>query len=82
MLPKNTTDLQTLQNPVTTLQANLVVMQDKYEATQMLLDATTSSLNKYAATIGKLDLKFQKDEEEVMKCQLISDGVKEQVNKR
>ena len=80
-ITKNTTDLQSLQKSVTTLQADLASMQDKYEATQRLLDVMTTSLNKYAATIGKMDLKFRRDEEEVMKCQMIIDGVKGHGNK-
>ena len=79
---KNTTELNVLQTSVTSLQGDLAELQDKYEATQRLLDETTVSMDKYVATIEKLDLKFQRDEEEVMRCQLIIDGVKESGTKR
>ena len=54
----------------------------KYDTTQKLLDEATLNLNKYAATIRKLDGKYQRDEEDIMRCQLLIDGVKEQGSKR
>ena len=52
-------------------------MQNKYDATQKLLDEATANMETFAATITKLDTKFVKDEEELLRCQLIVDGVKE-----
>ena len=75
-------NLQLLQTSVKTLQDDITAIQNKYEATQKLLDETTLNLNKYAATIGKLDVKYQREEDEVMRCQLLIDGVKEQGTKR
>ena len=81
-ISKNTSDLVLLQTSVTTLQADLITMQDKYEAVQRLLDQTTTSINNYLTTIGKLDAKYLRDEDEQMRCQLIIDGVKEHGTKR
>ena len=78
----NTAEISTLQTTVKTLNDDIATIQAKYEATQKLLDETTSSLNKFAATIGKLVSKYQRDEEETMRCQLIIDGVREQGSKR
>ena len=57
-------------------------MQDKFDAAQKLLDDASTNLEKYAATISKLDGKYVKDEEEVLRCQLIIDGVREQGTRR
>ena len=70
----NTTEIQNLQASVTKLQTDL---QTKYDATQKLLDETSANLHTYAATITKLDTKYVKDEEELLRCQLIIDGVNE-----
>ena len=73
----NTTDIQTLQASVTKLQSDLLTIQSKYDATQKLLDETSSNLESYASTISKPDTKYVKDKKELLRCQLIIDGVKE-----
>ena len=78
----NTTSTQALQNSVTQLQNDLTTMKDRFDATQKLLDDANTNLEKYAATISKLDIKYVKDEEEMLRCQLIIDGVREQGTKR
>ena len=52
----NCTELQTVQTSVKTLQDDITTIQ----ATQKLLDETTLNLNKYDATIGKPDVKYQR----------------------
>ena len=78
----NTIDIQTLQASVTKLQSDFTTMQSKYDATQKLLDEASSNLKSYAATILKLDTKYIKDEEELLRCQIIIDGVKENQGNR
>ena len=78
----NTADINALQTTVKTLNDDIATKKAKYNATQKLLDETTENLTKFAATIGKLDSKYQREEEEMMRCQLIIDGVKEQGSKR
>ena len=78
----NTTDIQSLQASVKQLQTDLALMQSKYDTTQKLLDSASANINAFAATITKLDTKYVKDEEEVLRCQLIIDGVKEQGARR
>ena len=60
------------------MQTDLALMQSKYDTTQKLLDETNSNLETFAATISKLDTKYVKDGEELLGCQLIIDGVREQ----
>ena len=67
---------------MTKLQSDLVSMQTKYDATQKLLDETTTNLDTYASTITKLDTKYNRDEKELLRCQLIIDGVKENQGNR
>ena len=78
----NTTEINTLRTTVKTLSDDIATIQAKYDATQKLLDETTESITKFAATIGKLDSKYQREEDETMRCQLLIDGVKEQGTKR
>ena len=78
----NAADIQNLQASVTKLQINLTQMQNKYDATQKLLDEASANIETYAATITKLDTKFVRDEEEQLRCQLIIDRVKEQGARR
>ena len=42
------------------------------------MNKTTTILAEFAKTVNKLDLKYTRDEDENMKCQLIIDGAKEQ----
>ena len=56
-------------------------MQSKYD-TQKLLDETNSNLETFAATVSKLDTKYVKDGEELLRCQLIIDGVRKQGARR
>ena len=65
----NTAEITTLQATVKTLNDDITTIQAKYAATQKLLDETTANLNKCAATIDKLDSKYQRDEEDTMRCQ-------------
>ena len=81
-IASNTTEIKALQGTVKTLNDDIAPIQAKYNATQKLLDEITSNLNKFAATIGKLDSKYQTDEEETMRCQIVINGVKEQGSKR
>ena len=78
----NTTEIHNLQASVTKLQIDLAEMQTKYDATQKLLDETSANLDTFAATITKLDTKYVKDEDELLRCQLIIDGVKEKQGAR
>ena len=73
----NTTNITSLQASVTKLQGDLSLMQTKYDATQKLLDEASTNMENFAATITKLDTKFVRNEEELLRCQLIIDGVKE-----
>ena len=78
----NTNEINTLQATVKTLNEDVATIQAKYAATQKLLDETTANLHKCATTICKLDLKYQRDEEDMMRSQLLIDGVKEQGTKK
>ena len=78
----NATDIQNLQASVAKLQTDLTQMQSKYDATQKLLDETNANLETFAATISTLDIKYVNDEEELLRCQLIINGVKEQRARR
>ena len=78
----NTSEIKTLHDSVLKLQTDLTAMQTKFDTTQRLLDEANDNLTAYAATTNKLDAKYVKDEEEVLRCQLIIDGVKEQGNRR
>ena len=51
----NAADIQNLQASVTKLQIDLTQMQNKYDATQKLLDEASANIETYAATITKLD---------------------------
>ena len=74
----NTTEIQNLQASVTKLQTDLTQMQSIYDATQKVLDETTANCDSLDATISNLDTKYVKDEEELLRCQLIIDGIKKQ----
>ena len=74
----NTNDISSLQDSVKKPQTDLTAMQIKYDATQKLLDDASANFYAYAATINKLDVKYVKDEEELLRYQLIIDGVKDQ----
>ena len=60
------------------MKTDLANLQHKYDESQVLLNKTTTILADFAKTVSKLDLKYTKDEEEQMRCQLIIDGAKEQ----
>ena len=74
----NTKDIKTSQDEAETLKTDLANLQLKYDTTQELLNKTTITLAEFAKTVNKLDSKYQRDEEEQMRCQLIIDGAKEQ----
>ena len=78
----NTKEINTLQTTVKTLSYDIATIKAKYDATQKLIDETTESNTKFAATIGKLDSKYQREEDKTMRCQLLIDGVKEQGSKQ
>ena len=69
----NTTEIQNLQASVMKLQTDLTQMQSKYDATHKEeQDETTANLKPLAATNSKLDTNYVKDEEELLRCQLIT----------
>ena len=78
----NSSDITSLQASVTKLQADLTLMQNKYDATQKLLDEASTNLETFATTITKLDTKYVRDEEELLRCQIIIDGVNEKQGTR
>ena len=74
----NTKDVKAFQDEVKTMKTDLANLQQKYDESQVLLNKTTKILAEFAKTVNKLDLKYTRDEEENMRCQLIIDGAKEQ----
>ena len=78
----NTNDIASFQVEVTKLKTDLVDLQVKYDASQLLLTETKTHLADFAKTLSKLDTKFCRDEEDQMRCQIVIDGVREQASKR
>ena len=70
----NTKDVKAFQDEVKNMKTDLANLQQKYDESQVLLNKTTTILAEFA----KLDVKYNRDEEENMRCQLIIDGAKEQ----
>ena len=74
----NTKDVKAFQDEVKTMKNDLAELQQKYDESQLLLNKTTTILAEFTKTVNKLDVKYNRDEEENMRCQLIIDGAKEQ----
>ena len=73
----NTKNIKSFQDEMKAMKSDLVNLQKKFDDSQELLTKTTSILADFAKTVSKIDYKYTKDEEELMRCQLIIDGVKE-----
>ena len=74
----NTKNIKAFQDEVKTMKTDPANLQQKYDESQVLLNKTTTILADFAKTVNKLDLKYARDEEENMRCQLIINGAKEQ----
>ena len=75
-------DLKALQDKVNTLEAKLDITSNLLEETQKQLDGAKKDIKDNVKTLGKLDRKYIRDEEEFKRCALILDGVNERDNKR
>ena len=73
----NTKHIKAFQDEVKTMKTDLANLQQKYDESQVLLNKTTTILANFAKTVSKLDLKYTRDKEEQIRCQLIIDGAKE-----
>ena len=75
-------DLKSLQDKVTTLESKLDITTNLLESTQKQLDGAKNEIKDNVKILGKLDRKYERDEEEVKRCTLILDGVNERDNKK
>ena len=75
-------DLKSLQEKVTSLESKLDITTNLLTATQQQLDGAKNEIKDTVKILGKLDRKYERDEEEVKRCSLILDGVNERENKR
>ena len=70
--------MKDLQGKVEGLSKSLDQATAKLESTQQLLNDTRKELKDKAKVIDKLDIKYQKDEDELKRCLLLLDGISEQ----
>ena len=71
-------DMKDLHGKVEGLSKTLDQATAKLESTQQLLNETRKKLKYKAKVIEKLDIKYQKDEDELKRCLLLLDGISEQ----
>ena len=75
-------DLKTLQEQVKGPQSEINDANEKLDVTQKLLEDTRSDLNLKSEIVDKLGKKYEKEEDELKRCLLLIDGVKEHGNKK
>ena len=75
-------DLKELQDKVAGLQNSLDITNERLDVTQQMLSDTKDELKVKDKLLGKLEKKYNKDEEELKRCLLLIDGVNERDNKR
>ena len=78
-------DISNTASDLKALQEKVTALENKLAATNTLLGETQSRLDKAskdAKTLGKLDKKYEREEDEFRRCSLILDGINERDNKR
>ena len=76
-------DLKTLQEQVEGLQSEIKDANEKLDVPQKLLEDTRTNLNLKSEIVDlKLEKKYEKEEDELKRCLLLIDGVKEHGNKK
>ena len=93
---ENDKEIATIKSDISKTLAELKELQEKVKSLETKIDATSNNLDEsnvqivnakkeikaHTKTLGKLDHKYERDDEELRRCSLIIDGINERDNKR